>query len=72
MTEDETKKRIMEEWEKWSPDPNSAEYQKIDDFCTWLWGNHWELFWKTNKLECFSEIQAWIHKRTNYGNLDKK
>jgi hypothetical protein len=72
MTKEESKRRIIEQWNKWKPDPNNATYEEKSAFYEWLKGKHPELLkWRLQPLmtdmDRWQDVQGWLNQRTNYG-----
>jgi hypothetical protein len=64
MTKDESKRKILEQWARYMPDPNRAEYQDKLKFCDWLLDAYPELLqWENGtELERWQDIQAWLNE----------
>jgi hypothetical protein len=64
MTKDESKRRILQEWEHWKSDPNTATYQEKQAFYEWLKDNHPELLtWKIREgMDHWQDVQGWLNQ----------
>ena len=71
MTKDESKDRILNEWERWKNDPNRATYQEMQDFYLWLEDNRKELLqWRIRPgMDRWQDVQGWLKVRTKYGGI---
>lgn len=69
MTKDESKRRILEEWERWKTNPGHATYAEMQEFYFWLETNHPELLqWKIRPgINQWQDVQGWLKVRKNYG-----
>ncbi len=68
MTKDESKRRILEEWERWKTNPNQATYQEMQEFYLWIETNHSELLqWRIRPgMDRWQDVRGWLNVRTNY------
>jgi len=68
MTKNESKRRILEEWEGWKANPNQATYQEMQEFYLWIETNHSELLqWRIRPgMDRWQDVRGWLNVRTNY------
>jgi len=71
VTKDESKRQILEEWQRWKADPNNATYQEMQKFYDWLEDNRRELLqWRIRPgMDRWQDVQGWLRVRTNYGGV---
>ena len=71
MTKNESKDRILGEWERWRTNPNQATYDEKQEFYLWIETNHPELLrWKIRSgMSRWQDVQGWLNVRTNYGGV---
>jgi hypothetical protein len=69
MRKDESKRLILEEWERWKDDPNQATYAEMQEFYMWIENNRPELLrWKIRPgMDRWQDVRGWLNVRTNYG-----
>ena len=65
MTQKQSKKMILEEWEKWKDDPNRATYQEKQDFYFWLEDHRPKLlqFQVKSGVDRWQYVHAWLNER---------
>jgi hypothetical protein len=70
MTQEESKQRILQEWEIWAKDPNKPDDSEMRKFYDWLENNQPELLkWKMQSgVTYWQYVQGWLRVRTNYGH----
>lgn len=72
MTKEQCKRKILQEWEIWARDPNTATYDDKHRFYFWLEENRPELLaWRlTNPgTDRWQDVQGWLNRRTGYGTI---
>ena len=69
MRKDESKRLILEEWERWKDNPNQATYAEMQEFYMWIENNRPEfLRWKIRPgMDRWQDVRGWLNVRTNYG-----
>ena len=67
MTKDECKRKILEQWARYMPDPNRAEYQDKLKFYDWLVDAYPELLQREagNEIDRWQEMQTWLNERSD-------
>ena len=67
MTKDESKKKILEQWARYMPDPSVAEYDDKLKFYAWLVDAYPELLeWeKGTEMDRWQEMLGWLNERTD-------
>lgn len=70
MTKKESKRLILEEWERWKDDPNQATYYEMQEFYMWIESNRLELLqWKIRPgMDRWQDVHGWLNVHTNYGD----
>jgi hypothetical protein len=71
MTKDKSRLRILQEWERWAPDPNLPDPHKMFEFYIWLEKNHPDLLtWKVREGvdRRWQSVRGWLNVRTDYAH----
>jgi len=69
VKKEESKRQILQEWERWKENPNHATYQEMQEFYFWLEDNRPELLkWKVSPgVDRWQDVRGWLNRRTGYG-----